>query len=169
MHTAAKPAIIPLEQVNLIYAVMAPMDRRLMVLDTACAMSVSSDHWLGKCDENLYGVSGLSATINEEHEYFAFGNCESQLSERYWRLPGCVDGVGAAVVGTSELPGYFPMLCSLNQQGSLGIKIDTETKTADVRAFALYDRPLCRSSAGHLTINLLGSWNDDMTELCRGF
>ncbi len=80
-----------------------------------------------------------------------------------------MDGVGAAVVGTSELPGYFPMLCSLNQQGSLGIKIDTETKPADVRAFALCDRPLCRSSAGHLAINLLDSWNDDITELCRGF
>ncbi len=44
MHAAAKPAVISLEQVNLIYAVMAPMDRGLMVLDTACAMSVSSDH-----------------------------------------------------------------------------------------------------------------------------
>jgi len=166
MHAAAKPMIISLEQVDHIYAVVAPTDRGLTVLETACAMSVSSDHWLGNCDENLYGVSGLSAMIVEEHEHFAFGNCESQLSERYWRLPGCVDGVGAAVVGTSELPGYFPMLCSLNQQGSLGIKIDTETKTADVRAFALYDRPLRRSSAGHLAINLLDSWNDDMTELC---
>ena len=90
-----------------------------------------------------------------ECESFTFGNCSSQVSNEAWKVPGCVAS-RPAVFSTSSLEGSFPILLSLKQQGSLGIRIGTEYHTADIRED--WELQICRFVVHVLVTWLLIFW-----------
>ena len=115
-----RQCVLSLEQVQAAYANQSSVDRELLISDTACAMSIAGKLWLNddaSCIKNNYQIEPY---VYAEQELFAFGNCENQVSEHYWRSSGHLFGYPAAI-GTSGLAGWSPLLLSLNQQGSLGI------------------------------------------------
>ena len=92
-----------------------------------------------------------------ECETLTFDSRAAQVSHEVWKVPGCVV-LNPVVFSASSLEGHFPILLSLEQQGSLGIKIDIEYRTADLCRLGLVGLPLGRTSAGHIALDVLENW-----------
>ena len=153
----SRPHTVSVDQLHSIYMTYAPTDLGLLVLDTACARSVAGIRHLQAYELEVEKRYSQSCWQVPECETFTFGNCASQVSHEAWKVPGCIAS-SPIVFSTSSLEGSFPILLSLQQQGSLGIRIDTEYHTADIRRLGLVDLPLRRTSAGHLAIDILEHW-----------
>ena len=108
-----RPGTLSVAQVYKAYACGSPrIDAGLLILDTACAMSVSGNLWLADYQEVLESSTHVRCAIFREDEDFSFGNCSPRTSKELWWLPACLDSKCFAL-STSSLQGYFPMLCSL--------------------------------------------------------
>ncbi len=110
-HLIAHPAALALDQIRMVYSTANPRDAGLLILDTACAMTVASNDWTAGCATVVATAYNINPHVQPEHETFAFGNCEPQGSEWLWYLPAMLE-VASFVFSTSCLEGYFPLLFS---------------------------------------------------------
>lgn len=116
--------------------------RGVMVLDTACAMSVAGIEWLHDFAAQVKPRHNVDVHTEDEDDGFEVGNNSAQNSGKLWRISGQVES-RAFAVRSSGLPGSLPMRCRLGQQGSLGTSFDTDTKTVDFKRLGLSNLLFC--------------------------
>jgi hypothetical protein len=103
-------------------------------LDTACERTVAGTAWLEEHREQLQQTFCLTSVVMPEHEVYKFGNTTPQVSSQRWLIPCAIAG-RCLEIRASAVGGDFPPLRSLRLMASLGIVINTVTRSVSIHAF----------------------------------
>ena len=106
-------------------------------------------------DSHLQEQYGLSCYVTPENEKFRFGNTGAQWSTKRWHVAAGVEDTCMELC-SSAVTGRFAILASCTLMGSLGILIDTATRTVVLLRCNKARVPCLRTRANHLGIPIDG-------------
>ena len=143
------------------YALSADDPPGLAILDSGCARTMHGKDWADQMEQGLL-ANGLSSAKRSKDQMFR--GIGGKIQSKHVRIfPVGIYGVHGEV-HSAETPGNTPMLISRPFMEELGAVINLGNQTVSFTTLGIYDKPLLKTSRGHLALNLLDFDSSKMDE-----
>ena len=151
--------VLPEEEES--YALSADDPPGLAILDSGCTRTMHGKDWADQMEQGLL-ANGLSSAKRSKDQ--TFRGIGGKIQSKHVRIfPVGICGVHGEV-HSAETPGNTPMLISRPFTEELGAVINLGKQTVSFTTLGIYDKPLLKTSRGHLALNLLDFDSSKMDE-----